>query len=303
MKKVKKYVSMLNPFQNREDVPTPVFVAKKLLAFWFLYLLVGCIAGEVFIIGGLTLVGYNPIQGIMPADSIMQLIQYYGFAFFLLAAILYCNFVEKVSIKEMGFTKRIGDYLVGGILAIILLLVIVAIGCITGGITFAGINEKMDWGYTLALLGAFMIQGAAEEALCRGFLMQSLLKKISVPWAVFLSSTMFLIPHFASMEVDLTFKLLGILNLYLVSILFSLLILLRADLWFSCGLHSVWNFVLYGVMGLTVSGENANQTGFFCFVVNGSNILNGGAYGVEASIITTAVLGCMVALCYKKLKK
>ena len=143
MKKVKKYVSMLNPFQNREDVPTPVFVAKKLLAFCFLYLLVGCIAGEVFIIGGLTLAGYNPIQGIMPADSIMQLIQYYGFAFFLLAAILYCNFVEKVSIKEMGFTKRIGDYLVGGILAIILLLVIVAIGCITGGITFAGINDGL----------------------------------------------------------------------------------------------------------------------------------------------------------------
>ena len=47
MKKVKKYVSMLNPFQNREDIPTPVFVAKKLLAFWFLYLLVGCIAGEI----------------------------------------------------------------------------------------------------------------------------------------------------------------------------------------------------------------------------------------------------------------
>lgn len=91
-----------------------------------------------------------------------------------------------------------------------------AIDCITGGITFVGINEKMDWGYTFALLGAFMIQGAAEEALCRGFLMQSLLKKISVPWAVFLSSTVFVIPHLASMEADLTFKILGIVNLYLV---------------------------------------------------------------------------------------
>lgn len=303
MKKVKKYVSMLNPFQNREDIPTPVFVAKKLLAFWFLYLLVGCIAGEIFIIGGLTLAGYDPIKGIMPADSIMQLIQYYGFAFFLLAAILYCKFVENTDIKKIGFNNKYTDYLSGGILAILLLVIVVAISCATGGMTYSGLREDVEWKYTIALLGGFVIQGAAEEALCRGFLMQSLLKKVSVPWAVFLSATMFAIPHLASMEADLTFKVLGIVNLYLVSILFSLLILLRSNLWISCGLHSVWNFVLYGMMGLNVSGEQANETGIFSFVVNGSSIFNGGAYGVEASIITTIVLGTMVVLCYKKLNK
>ena len=118
-------------------------------------------------------------------------------------------------------------------------MLVVAISCATGGMTYIGICEAVDWKYTIALLGGFVI----------------------------------------------------------------LLILLRSNLWISCGLHSVWNFVLYGVIGLNVSGEQANEMGIFSFVVNGSNVFNGGIYGVEVSIITTIVLGTMVALCYKKLNK
>ena len=48
-------------------------------------------------------------------------------------------------------------------------MLVVAISCATGGMTYIGIREAVDWKYTIALLGGFVIQGAAEEALCRDF--------------------------------------------------------------------------------------------------------------------------------------
>lgn len=155
MKQVKKYLKMVNPFNNMEEMPTPIYVAKKLLAFLLLYFVVGSIAGEVVIIGGLSLMGYDPLHGIMPDGEILMLIQYYGFGFFLLATILYCKFVEKRTMKSMGFNKSILDYLSGGFFAIILLAVIVGLCCLTGSMSYTGIGKDINLGFKFALFGAF----------------------------------------------------------------------------------------------------------------------------------------------------
>lgn len=60
--------------------------------------------------------------------------------------------------------------------------------------------------------------------------------------------------------------------------IFSLLVLCRTNLWIACGLHGIWNFILYGIMGLTLSGNDATTKGLLKFE---ANILNGGVYGLE----------------------
>ena len=211
--------------------------------------------------------------------------------------------LEEKKVPDLLLGAKVYAVDLGGMLAGILIALIVLLCCIAGGMSYIGIGKDINFGFQFLVLGGFLIQGAAEEILCRGFLMSSLLKKVSAPWAIFISSTMFMLPHLASMEAEPVFKILGIVNLYLVSILFSLLILCRSNIWISCGLHSVWNFILYGVLGLTLSGGEANTTGFLCFEVNGSNLINGGIYGVEASIITTAIIGITVVVCYGGWKK
>jgi hypothetical protein len=62
------------------------------------------------------------------------------------------------------------------------------------------------------------------------------------------------------------------------------------------GLHCLWNFLLYGVMGLSVSGSTGNENALLQFRVPTPNILNGGVYGMEAGIVTTAVLSITVAI-------
>lgn len=37
MKQVKEYVKMFSPFNNRKDLPSSIFICKKMLAFFLLY--------------------------------------------------------------------------------------------------------------------------------------------------------------------------------------------------------------------------------------------------------------------------
>ena len=135
-----------------------------------------------------------------------------------------------------------------------------------------------------------------EEILCRGLVLQSLKEKTSLPVAISVSTILFIIPHWSSLFAGETiYGVLGIVNLIFISIIFSLLTIRFNSIWVACGLHSFWNFVLYNVLGLNLSG-NDEVTAIFNMQSVGKNILNGSDYGVEASIITTVVLGVFTAV-------
>ncbi len=301
---VKEFFKNISPFNNREDMPKALYIIKKMLAFFLVYaLFVGI--GEALIIGILSAMGYDPLHGVLPEGNIAVLLKYYGFAVFFVVTLLYCKLFEKRKLKSLGFNKRVLDYFVGAVLAVVLLAVIMFVCCVTGVMSFGGFTSGTDVLYLLALFAGFLIQGSAEELVCRGFLLPSLLKKTSLPVAVLVSSTAFALPHLPTvLEADPQFALIGVINLYLVSAVFSLLFILRSNIYIVCGLHSVWNFVLNGAMGLSVSGSNSNENSLLNFNVNAQNILSGGAYGVEASVVTAVLLGIvtiiLVKLCHKR---
>lgn len=296
MKQIKMYLRKVSPLNDMKEMTTTLYICKKMLTFFFLYA-VAAILGEVIIIGGLYVLGYDPLHGIMPTGNMGRLLPYYGFSIFLFVAIVYCRVVEKRNLQSMGFNKRITDYLLGSIIAIVLLAVIMVVCCLTDTIVYAGINHNIDGAYIFALLIGLMIQSMAEEALCRGFLLQALLKRTTNPVAIVLSSTAFVFPHCLSLfETDIIYAFIGIINLYLISAIFSLLVLSRSNIWLSCGLHSIWNFVLYGIFGLTLSGADTNKSGVLCFGIDSYNIINGGEYGIESSIVTTIILSVVVAM-------
>lgn len=300
--KIKTVWNHINPFRDTPDTPTPFFVIRKILAFFLIYALAAGI-GEALIIGSMMAFGYKPLSGIMPGGHVAELLQYYGFAVFLLVAVLYCRLVEKRDLKSMGFNTKVWDYLIGGVAGIFLMAIVVGVCCATGAMRFTGLNTNVEWGYLIALFVAFFIQSLAEEVISRGFMLKSLSKKVSMPIAILVSSTAFALPHLATiLEANGWFAVIGVVNLYLVSAVFSLLYVLRSNIYIVGGLHCLWNFVLYGVMGLSVSGSDGNASGLLCFQIPTQNIINGGVYGVEASILTTIVLGAAVII-LTKLKK
>ena len=288
---IKSTLHNLSPFNHETNMHPAAYAAKKMLAFFLVYMAAAVIF-EIIIIAGLTAMGYDPTHGVMPAGHVAELLQYYGFAGFGLATILYCVIVEKRNLRSLGFSGKIFDYLNGAVIAIALLAVIVGAGLATKVLRFDGMIASANTSYLALLFGAFVIQSLAEEILSRGFLLPSLAKKTSLPVAILVSSTAFALPHLASVvEAEGAFAVIGVANLYLVSLVFSMLFLLRSNIYIVAGLHCVWNFILYGVMGLAVSGSEANPDALMAFEVTGENLLSGGIYGLEASIVTTAVLG------------
>lgn len=97
------------------------------------------------------------------------------------------------------------------------------------------------------------------------------------------------------------FAIVGIINLYLISSIFSMFVLWRSNIWIACGLHSVWNYVLYVIMGLSLSGSESASEGVILFQVNDTSLLNGAEYGIEASVITTVVLGVVLFVVTKRM--
>lgn len=300
---IKSTLHNLSPFNHETNMHPIVYAVKKMLAFFLVYMAAAVIF-EVIIIAGLTAMGYDPTHGVMPAGHVAELLQYYGFAGFGLATILYCVIVEKRDLRSLGFSGKVFDYVTGAVLAIALLAVIVGAGLAAKVLRFDGMIASANTSYLALLFGAFVIQSLAEEILSRGFLLPSLAKKTSLPVAILVSSTAFALPHLASVvEAEGAFAVIGVANLYLVSLVFSMLFLLRSNIYIVAGLHCVWNFILYGVMGLAVSGSEATPDALMAFEVTGENLLTGGIYGLEASIVTTAVLGAVAAILVTRYRK
>lgn len=303
MNQIKKCVKMLNPFNNMDEMPAVVYMVKKVLAFCVIFM-VSALVAEGIVIAGLLFNGYNFMQGEMPGANVMNLMTYYGYIVHIAITILFWKIIEKRPLKSMGFNKRVLDYILGTGIAIVLLTVIMVAICLLGKSSYMGLGKNTDWLYLLALLGGFIVQGMAEETMCRGFLMHALDRKIPTVLTILVSATAFAYPHFSTLfEAKLEYAIVGTINLYFIATIFSLLVLWRKNIWVACGLHSIWNFILYGVFGLSVSGSGENASGVICFQVDNESIINGGQYGIEASIVTAIVLGVVIVIlarCYQK---
>ena len=293
---MKQLLKNISPFNNRTEMPTSVFIIKKILAFWLCYIAGLFIAEGAVIILHFAL-GKNMLVGDVFDGQTIALITYYGYIIIAAVAVLYWKLIEKKPLSEMGLTKRFGNYFIGVLIGIFLLTVSVAFIVLTGNIEIQGVFKNANIPIIFLLFGGFVIQGATEEFLCRGIVLQTLKEKTSLPIAIAVSTVMFIIPHWSSLFAgEMIYGVIGVANLVLISIIFSLLTIRFKSIWAACGLHSFWNAILYSVFGLNLSGNDETVTAVFNMQSVGKNIWNGGEYGVEASIITTIVLSIAAAI-------
>ena len=300
---MKQLLKNISPFNNRTEMPTALFVIKKFLAFWVCY-----IAG-LFIAEGIVILlhfacGKNMLVGDVFDAQTITLITYYGYIVISGVALLYWKLIEKKNLSEMGLTKRFGNYFIGAVVGVILLVLSVAAIVLTGNMEYHGVFENVDILMILLLFGGFIIQGATEEILCRGIVLHALKEKTSVWIAIAVSTVLFIIPHWSSLfDGGTVYGVIGVANLVLISIIFSLLTVRFKSIWAACGLHSFWNAILYSVLGLNLSGKDETVTAIFDMQSVGKNIWNGGEYGIEASIITAVVLALAAVLLWYMSRK
>lgn len=295
---MKQLLKKVSPFNNGTEMPVSLFIIKKILAFWVCY-----IAG-LFIAEGLVILlhfalGKNVFVGDVFDAGTITLITYYGYIVIAGVALLYWKVIEKKPLAAMGLSKKIGTYFIGIAISVFLLVLSVIIIIVTGNMKYHGIFENADVLMIILLTGGFMIQGAAEEILCRGIVLHVLKEKTSFLTAMIVSTILFILPHWSSLFAgEIIYGAIGVINLILISVIFSFLTIYFKSIWAACGLHSFWNAILYSVLGLNLSGNEETVTAIFHMQSVSDNIWNGGIYGIEASAATTIVLAFAAALLF-----
>ncbi len=140
-------------------------------------------------------------------------------------------------------------------------------------------------GVALVFLG-WMVQGAAEEALARGWILPTLGARYR-PWiGVAASAGLFAVFHSFNPHLGP----IAVLNLFLFGLFTALYALSEGSIWGVCGVHTAWNWAQGNLFGLQVSGLASPAGTLFDLMETGPDLITGGAFGPEGGLAVTAVL-------------
>ena len=157
---------------------------------------------------------------------------------------------------------------------------------ITGSLRFDGLSSTFSLGIFVLFGLGYMIQGMAEEVLCRGYFLVSIGRRYPMWAAVMLNSLFFAALHLGNAGISP----LAFVNLTLFGIFASVYFIKRGSLWGIGAFHSIWNFVQGNFYGIKVSGLTTSCTILESVSVEGRELINGGAFGLEGGLAVTLVL-------------
>ena len=145
-------------------------------------------------------------------------------------------------------------------------------------------------GAVLIVAVGWLVQGAAEEALTRGFLLPTVAVRWGVVPGILLSSLVFAALHLLNPHLTP----IGQLNLFLFGVFAALYALWEGSLWGVCAIHGAWNWVQSSVYGFAVSGQGQQTATLLDLREVGHDWMTGGAFGPEGGLAVTLVLlsGC-----------
>ena len=290
-------IKSLNPFSNKKVDNKILYTLKILLTTGILYI-ASLLLAEAIIIGISYLFGYNATDKQMPYD-IMLICTFYGYLVTILLFILFTKKINKIKLKEIDLNKNIKPFFKGLLLGIISLSLIIIPLILFKAIKFNGINNNINFLLFILYLFGYLIQSFMEELICRGYLLHRLKERIPLIISIIISILFFSIGHFNKMfDNGLLIGIIGIINLLIISIIFVLLTLKEKNIYSSSGFHFIWNFALFNIIGLNLSGLEATNSIFKMESIN--KFLTGYSYGIESSFICTIVLSIILIVLLTK---
>ena len=257
-----------------------IFVA----AFFVLALLLTTVLRVVVLVVG-------PRGSSTAADIIADLVYRIG----LLAAALGAGYIcarllEGLPYRSLGLTFHRGwmrDLLLG--FAIGFASLVVAVGIASRGLSFS-LNNK-GWSFIVpSMLGSALVlfvAALAEEAMFRGYGLQTL-SRAKLTWlGVLLTSVPFGLAHLSNPNVVpvVTFANTAIAGIWLAAAY-----LRTRSLWLPLGVHWSWNWALGWFFGLPISGIRLVSEPLLQAQDNGPKWLTGGSYGIEGGVACTLAL-------------
>jgi CAAX protease family protein len=200
--------------------------------------------------------------------------------------------LEDLPWRSLGLTFHKGwfrDLLIGCAIGFASLFVAVAVAMAGKGLRFS-FNDAGLLLVVRSMIGSaalFFVGALAEEAMFRGYALQTLTRAKLAWLGVLLTSLPFGLAHLWNPNVS---PLVTFANTSLAGIWLAVAYLRTRSLWLVLGVHWIWNWALGWFFGLPVSGLHLVSYPLLRAQDLGPRWLTGGTYGTEASI------GCTIAL-------
>lgn len=268
--------------------------ARRPTRWWVAWL----VAVVIIVVGGVAgqLVGEAVLGSPDEDDTAYQYVELFLFGFTLVALLAWVVLKERRGVSSLGFRgpRPVVKILVGvGVGAGLMTLGVLVAVLIGQYDTDGSVHTNSGTSALLSLLPLavlFLLQGSTEEAVTRGYMLQMGARQLTGWVAIVGGSAVFAVVH-----VD--FHPVVLLNIGLFAVFASLVALEQGSLWVVCGVHAGWNYFQGNVYGLPVSGH-AEATSLLTFgpATGSADVLTGADFGLEASLIGTAVLTLATAV-------
>ena len=282
-----KKIPIINSSKNKKKLPN--FIWAIILSSIFMY--GGSLMGSLATVP-LFLALRNIPLFFNNKDLLSLLITLFSFAFISLLVFFRVKVIEKRSFSSIGFNKNnwLKKYSLGFLIGLAMMSIIVLILLPFGYITIEK-NPIQPVGVSaiasvLVILFGWIIQGATEEIVTRGWLLNVLSTKYNIGVGLLISSTLFGLMHLTNPNVNY----IAVINIILVGLFYGLYVIKTNDLWAVCGMHSAWNFAQGNIFGFKVSGLDVSVGSLIDLNLVGSDFVTGGIFGPEAGITATFIL-------------
>ena len=282
-----KKIPIINSSKNKKKLPN--FIWAIILSLIFMY--GGSLMGSLATVP-LFLALRNIPLFFNNKDLLSLLITLFSFAFISLLVFFRVKVIEKRSFSSIGFNKNnwLKKYSLGFLIGLAMMSIIVLILFPFGYITVeknpiqpVGISATAS---VLIILLGWIIQGATEEIVTRGWLLNVLSTKYNIGVGLLISSTLFGLMHLTNPNVNY----IAVINIILVGLFYGLYVIKTNDLWAVCGMHSAWNFAQGNIFGFKVSDLDVSVGSLIDLNLVGSDFVTGGIFGPEAGITATFIL-------------
>ena len=279
--------SIINSYKNEKKSPNFIWAIILSLIFMYGGSLIGSLATVPLYLALLNVPLFFNNQNLLSL-----LITLFSFAFISLLVFFRVKVIEKRSLSSIGFNKNnwLKKYSLGFLIGLVMMSIIVLILLLFGYITVEK-NPIQPVGVSaissvLVILFGWIIQGATEEIVTRGWLLNVLSSKYNIGFGLLISSTLFGLMHLTNPNVNY----IAVINIILVGLFYGLYVIKTNDLWSVCGMHSAWNFAQGNIFGFEVSGLDISVGTLIDLNLVENDFITGGVFGPEASIVATFVL-------------
>ncbi|MFZ0062208.1 MAG: CPBP family intramembrane glutamic endopeptidase [Pyrinomonadaceae bacterium] len=272
--------------------------AGRLRSGWRLITFTGLFVILMFVATGALRVVYalaiNLVPTLAPREHFEDLIfrlMFLGGA--LVAGYICTRFIEGLPWRSLGLTCHsswLRDLSLGSGIGVVSLALAAAIAFAGGGLRFSVSPKPLGSvaGTVVISAGLFIVAALAEEALFRGYPLQTLTRARLIWLGILLTSVPFAAIHLKNPNAG---GVLAFINTALAGVWLAVAYLRTRSLWFPLGVHWAWNWALGALFGLPVSGITKIAPNP---ILLGSDFgpawLTGARYGIEGGVACTIAL-------------